>query len=459
MLKSRFWLLLIMALLITGFTCQTALGEDRPIVDTRVSLYPGTAQISVIDKQVSTNQMMDVAPYIQDGFTMIPVRGVLQALGATVNWIQDTRQIEVTSSGTHILLTVNSNNALINDRSVVMDKPVQIINNRTMIPIRFVAENLGCVVKWDGAQNRIDIINKTIASAKGVVIGYGEFDKAMAWTKYRTEKQYGPGMWTAEAENGKTWAEVFPQIVLNEIVVGEIVEAEALAQNIQVPDDEINNEIAKYQKLINEDKDLAKVVKQYNIGDSFLRGMARESLFGAKYKSNYTQSIKITDNEIKAYYDVNKSTFTAEKVKASHILIKTRDDSTQEGKDYNQAAYQKASQILRRAQAGEDFATLARQYSEDSGTAPNGGDLGYFPKGVMVKEFEQAAFALNKGQISDLVKSIYGYHIIKVEDHTTVVSSYDQVKETIKNLLMENKVQENIKALAQDADVKVYGLE
>lgn len=459
MIKPKLGLVLVIAILITTLTGQIVLADDPPVYDTTVTLYPGNVQITIVDNKAEVNKTLEVAPYVENGVTFIPLRGVLEALGAKINWVPETKQIEVNIADNNIILTMNSNTALVNKRNVSMDKPVQSINNRTMIPIRFVAENMGCIVNWDGTKNEIDIINKTIASAKGISIGYGEFDKALAWAKYLTEKQYGSGMWTTEAENGKTWAEIFPQIVLNELITGEIVEAQAYAQNMQVSDDEINSEMAKYQKLINEDQELAKVVKQHNISDWFLRGMARESLIGAKYKSNYAQSINITDNEMNTYYDNHKSDYTAEKVKASHILIKTHDDSTAKGQEYNQEAYQKALDILKRAQAGEDFAQLAKQYSEDSGTALNGGEMGYFKKGQMVPEFEQAAFSLKAGQISDLVKTIYGYHIIKVEDHTTEVSTYDQVKDSIKNAIINGQYEQHISELITQMGVKVYGAE
>ena len=96
-------------------------------------------------------------------------------------------------------------------------------------------------------------------------------------------------------------------------------------------------------------------------------------------------------------------------MRASHILLKT------EGKD-DAAVKAKAEDMLKQAKAGADFAALAKKYSEDEGTAKNGGDLDFFGRGRMVPEFDTAAFAMEPGQISDLVKTQFGYHIIKVTD-------------------------------------------
>ena len=157
MKKHRLCYLLMITILFTGFICQSALAQNESIHDTTVILNPGNTQITIVDNKATSNKILDVAPYIQDGFTLVPVRGVLEALGATARWIPEAGQVEVITADTRILLTVESNVALVNGGSVTMDKPVQVINSRTLIPLRFVAENLGYMVKWVGAENKIII--------------------------------------------------------------------------------------------------------------------------------------------------------------------------------------------------------------------------------------------------------------------------------------------------------------
>ncbi len=118
----------------------------------------------------------------------------------------------------------------------------------------------------------------------------------------------------------------------------------------------------------------------------------------------------VSPAEIDRYYRANEPQFiTPEQVRASHILLKT------EGKD-EAAVKLKAEALLKQAKAGADFAQLAKKNSEDEGSAAQGGDLDYFGRGKMVKEFDDVAFSLAPGQISDLVKSQFGFHIIKVTD-------------------------------------------
>ncbi|NMR85593.1 foldase, partial [Vibrio parahaemolyticus] len=113
-------------------------------------------------------------------------------------------------------------------------------------------------------------------------------------------------------------------------------------------------------------------------------------------------SITITDEEIESYFNENKEDFNKpSQIKASHILVDSLDE---------------ANEILSKLNSGESFEDLAKEYSIDTVSAANGGDLGYFGEGEMVEEFYNAAILLNVNEISEPVKSDYGYHIIKVTD-------------------------------------------
>ena len=123
--------------------------------------------------------------------------------------------------------------------------------------------------------------------------------------------------------------------------------------------------------------------------------------------------IEVSDDEIRNYYEQNRYRFeTDERVRASHILFMTMDKSEAETADVEK----KAQEVLAKVKAGQDFAELAKEYSEDPGTKDKGGDLGFVTRGQMTPSFETATFALEPGQTSELVKTEYGYHIIKVVD-------------------------------------------
>jgi len=130
-------------------------------------------------------------------------------------------------------------------------------------------------------------------------------------------------------------------------------------------------------------------------------------------QESLAKNVKATQAEIDAYVKAHPE----DQVHARHILIsiKTPEAPSEDALDKPQARA-KAEEVLKRIKAGEDFATLAKQYSTDPGSKENGGDLGWFGKGRMVPEFEQAALALQPGQVSDIVESPFGFHIIKVDE-------------------------------------------
>ncbi len=126
------------------------------------------------------------------------------------------------------------------------------------------------------------------------------------------------------------------------------------------------------------------------------------------------KTVKVSDDEVSKYIQDHPASVANEQVDVSHILFAVPADATSAQKAEIKA---KAQKVLSEIKANPaKFAALAKQYSEDPGSAANGGDLGYFGKGVMVKPFEQVAFNMKKGQISDLVETQYGYHILKLND-------------------------------------------
>jgi peptidyl-prolyl cis-trans isomerase D len=153
------------------------------------------------------------------------------------------------------------------------------------------------------------------------------------------------------------------------------------------------------------------------------------------------ERVEVPPADIQAFYEQNKAQYTTEgRVRASHILLKT------EGKD-EAAVRARADELLKQARGGADFAALAKANSEDEGSAVNGGDLNYFGRGRMVPEFEAAAFALKDGEISDLVKTPFGFHIIKMVEHRDARAvPLQEVKPQVEQFLKNQKTQEKTAA-------------
>ncbi len=174
--------------------------------------------------------------------------------------------------------------------------------------------------------------------------------------------------------------------------------------------------------------------------------------------------VDITDADIKKFYDdqANVAAFEQpEMVRASHILLMTQDPETHQPlPDDKKAAKKKQMEdILKQAKAGADFAELAKKYSEDPGSKDKGGEY-TFPKGQMVKQFEDTAFSLKTNEISDIVETTYGYHIIKLSEKIPAKKvDYDKVKEGIKDHLVTVEFQKRLPAytaaMVKESDVKI----
>lgn len=166
----------------------------------------------------------------------------------------------------------------------------------------------------------------------------------------------------------------------------------------------------------------------------------------------------VAEQDIHAFYVENPDKFRApELVRAQHILLQLSSGVDNEAK---QQVRNEMEAILKQARTGADFAQLARQYSQDA-SAANGGDLGYFPRGRMVKPFEDTAFELNAGEISDIVETQFGFHIIKVIEHRPAgdvpeTMAQDQIRSYLQTQKQREVVEQEVNRLRAAADIEVY---
>ena len=172
------------------------------------------------------------------------------------------------------------------------------------------------------------------------------------------------------------------------------------------------------------------VKKGYDKGQDYLKKVEefkKLSLVSELFEKEIMAKAKVSDQEVKDYYDKNRDDFiVAKEIRASHILVKTEDE---------------AQKVLSRLKKGEKFEAIAKAVSIDTGSAKNGGDLGFFKKGQMVPEFERAAAALKVGEITSApVKSPFGYHSIKVTDKKTGDAiPFDKVHDLVSQKLSGEK--------------------
>lgn len=266
--------------------------------------------------------------------------------------------------------------------------------------------------------NEVD--KSIVAKVDGEIIGKEEFDKTFEVFKTQVEMKQGPDIWDKDYK-GRKYIDLAKEDVLEQIIQERIQLKKAEEMKIVVTQEEVDAEYDKFKKIFNSDEKFIEFLTSLKMDEKYFKDSIRKDLIISKLKDNMTGNVEITEEEIAVFYNSHMDMFY--RIKASHILLETEDE---------------AKNILERVKAGEDFNKLAKEYSTDPSVIENNGDLGYFRHGDMVKEFETAAFALKPGEVSELVKSQYGYHIIKVEDKK--IDKLEDVKDELKtNLLMEKK--------------------
>ncbi|WP_279265929.1 MULTISPECIES: peptidylprolyl isomerase [unclassified Romboutsia] len=297
---------------------------------------------------------------------------------------------------------------------------------------------------------------ENIATVNGNGITVGNYQIVLELNKQSIQAYYGDTIWDQEVEDGVTYREKFKEMILDQMVYTESIYQKAKDEKLLATEDEVNKAIEDFKTSIKENEDYQKELDELGVDDNFLKYQFERDLASENYKANFEKNIDITEDEMKTYYDENKEEFHTDEVEASHILIKTMDDQGNALSDKKKAeAKKKAEEVLEKLKSGEEFSALAKEYSQDAGTAENGGELGFFAKGKMVKEFEDAAWKLNVGEISDIVETSYGYHIIKVTDKVDEQQPFEDVKDTIKTNLISEKYNEQVEKLKSDSKVEI----
>jgi peptidyl-prolyl cis-trans isomerase C len=237
--------------------------------------------------------------------------------------------------------------------------------------------------------------------------------------------------------------------MLNNLIAYELLYQESKKKGVKVTAAAVDEKVNELKKQYPDEAEFKKMLSSSDLTEADLkshmkRGLAIEQLMDKEI----VQKITVSDKEIREYYDSNLDKFKRpEQVSASHILIKVDPEAD---KSEKAKARKQIETLQKKVKKGEDFAALAKEHS---GCPSNerGGDLGYFGRGQMVKSFEDAAFALKPGQVSDIVETRFGYHLIKAIDKrppTTV--PFDEVKEGIGGHIKQQQVREKVLAYVEE---------
>jgi len=282
--------------------------------------------------------------------------------------------------------------------------------------------------KQDAKQEKMAVVN-------GTVITKVQFDKEMG----RYEQQMSM---SGQAPGPDQMAETKDK-VLKGLVDRELLIQQTKKLGIVMSDTELNDQIAGLKKRFSTEEQFTDALKQMSLTEVQLKQeLSQDMAIKKMIDQEVGSKVTVTDQEEKTFYDAHPDYFkTPEMVRASHILIKVDPKASDADKA---AAREKIAAIQKKVQEGGDFAALAKESSECPSSA-NGGDLNYFQRGQMVGPFEEAAFTLQPGTVSDIVETQFGFHLIKVtEKKDPGVTPYEEIKDRIEKHLKQQKVNEQV---------------
>jgi peptidyl-prolyl cis-trans isomerase C len=247
--------------------------------------------------------------------------------------------------------------------------------------------------------------------------------------------------------------------ILDQMITRELVLDKARGHEPAGLDEKVKEQLAAIKQRFGGEEGLSKALEEDGLTQADLAKQVREGILMEETLQAYVDSqIKVTPEDVKGFYDSNPEKFKRpESVRASHILITVPADASEQVKQDKHAQIEAARSLIKN---GDKFADVARKFSEDPVSARNGGDLDYFYKGQMVPEFEATAFSLKTNELSDVITTKFGYHILMVTDRRPASTvAFDEAKADIEKFLRNSKsqpiAQEHLKQLREQAKVEV----
>jgi len=299
-------------------------------------------------------------------------------------------------------------------------------------------------------------LGSNVASVNGVIIRSGMVKGVESFITYYQTGQFPgedtAGLTGAEKETANDMALVATNSMVQSVFITyEVITQHFKAEGTVFPDELTTVNVQETVDALFANIELSRLFRNHGVNKSHAKFYYTYQAAIALFMDEVLVKSPVTEEEIQEQYDIYKPFFaTPESVTASHILIADP--------DHTAAKRAEIQAILDRLNDGEDFAALAMEFSED-GSAEYGGELGEFQRGMMVEPFEEAAFALEPGEISGIVETEFGFHIILLTGKTEAgYQTLDEVRSQLVEVISNERISEAIEALKGVADIRYYGL-
>lgn len=273
------------------------------------------------------------------------------------------------------------------------------------------------------------------AEVNGETISKEEYEKFLNYQYANVELRYGKEMLDQELSPGKTGRDIIKEQMKKEIPNKKALLQFAEEKKIEVKDSEVDEQLKLIKENFKEDE-FNEFLKSAKVDEKGFKEIFKEEMILDKLRTKLMEENAPSEEEIKKYYEENKEQL--ETVRAKHILVETEEE---------------AREISDKIKAGEKFEDFVER-SKDEGSKQSGGSVGEFPKtGMMVQEFADAAFALEPGEVSEPVKTEFGYHVIELEEKHI---GLDALKEKIKQRIETEKATQLMDKKVEEAKIEVF---
>lgn len=250
----------------------------------------------------------------------------------------------------------------------------------------------------------VEPLPDVVARVNGEAISKGDLEEAM------TQLQARAGQPIPADQRDK-----IVRGILDQLIAFRLLRQESASRKVAVPEADLEARITEIKSQFKSEEAFTQVLAEQKLTADGLRANLREGMqIDQMIDAEVNARAAVTPEQVEAFYTGNPGEFQrTERIHARHILIRVAPDADAAAKEQ---ARTKIADLLTQARAGGDFTALAKQHSEDPGSGPGGGDLGFFERGQMVGPFDEAAFALMPGQTSEIVETQFGFHIIRLEE-------------------------------------------
>ena len=407
-----------------------------------------------------TELFFDVSPRLVGNKVMVPMRKIFTELFANIDWDNPTQTVTATCDDTVIVMQIGNAVMNVNGQEIVLDAAPQLIDGRTLVPVNAVEQGLDAWVEWNAPAQTVAIIKEepVIAVVNGEKVFKGEFMYYLVnianQMQMMADQSY---FWDTEID-GKKATELAMERAFEQAVELKVLKSKALEFGLTYTQDDLDNLKSQKADLIELitrpwfELELTAAGLTEPVYDSLVADSGLAQKVYQKITKEYAYG-EPTQEEMFAYFRENYR-------KAKHILVPTIDINSREplSDEAIAAAKVTAEEVYEKVKAGEDFDTLIEEYSKDPGQVRSGKTdafEGYlFPRGQMDLPFENAAFALAPGEVSEIVESMYGYHIIMGMELTDQDFDFESYAPSLQRDMVENNFKKLVEEYKESADIQ-----